>query len=245
MRNSMDLHPPCPHPIILISFRTKIASKIKPRNRPEHHEMLDSEQPKAATSGSDAAPVPGRQEPVTPLEPKAQDAEARTDEGSSAAVMRRDRDRPAGPNHSAQQVLGDTVARGAISKSTAVAAAAVAKNPVNASVLNPAHSNTQPLSIITSNPPEAPVAQYAEAAVGSAQNKQPMGGAEGMQSLRECPFQAGHPSGGSVTNDVDLSDDYIRSFLKVEVSHESCNMIRTIHNKLRSLVAEGISNVQI
>ena len=125
------------------------------------------------------------------------------------------------------------------------AAAAVAKNPVNASVLNPAHSNTQPLSIITSNPPEAPVAQYAEAAVGSAQNKQPMGGAEGIQSLRECPFQAGHPSGGSVTNDVDLSDDYIRSFLKVEVSHESCNMIRTIHNKLRSLVAEGISNVQI
>jgi hypothetical protein len=30
---------------------SKIASKIKPRNRPEHHEMLDSEQPKGGRGG--------------------------------------------------------------------------------------------------------------------------------------------------------------------------------------------------
>ena len=63
-----------------------------------------------------------------------------------------------------------------------------------------------------------------------ADGKQWRGGVGGIE--RECPFQSGHPIRGSATNDVDLSDVYIRSFLKVEVSHESCNMIRTINKQV-------------
>jgi hypothetical protein len=39
----------------------------------------------------------------------------------------------------------------------------------------------------------------------------------------------------------DMSDDYIRGFLKVEVSHESCNMIRLINTQLQALVKEGVA----
>jgi len=57
------------------------------------------------------------------------------------------------------------------------------------------------------------------------------------EDLRECPFQSGR---GQANNAKDLSDDYIRQMLQVEVSHESCNMIRTINGKLLQMVGEGV-----
>ena len=44
-----------------------------------------------------------------------------------------------------------------------------------------------------------------------------------------------------VSNSEDMTDEYIRGFLKVEVSHESCNMIRLINTQLQQLVSEGVA----
>jgi len=57
------------------------------------------------------------------------------------------------------------------------------------------------------------------------------------EDMPECPFQSGR---SQANNAKDLSDGYIRQILQVEVSHESCNMIRTINVKLLQLVGEGV-----
>ena len=56
--------------------------------------------------------------------------------------------------------------------------------------------------------------------------------------LREFHFHSGVGGRGCATSTHDLSDDYIRRVLKVDVSHESCNMIRTINKQLCQLVEE-------
>jgi hypothetical protein len=56
--------------------------------------------------------------------------------------------------------------------------------------------------------------------------------------LREFHFHSGVGGRGCATSTHDLSDDYIRRVLKVDVSHESCNMIRTIDKQLCQLFEE-------
>jgi hypothetical protein len=56
--------------------------------------------------------------------------------------------------------------------------------------------------------------------------------------LREFHFHSGVRGRGCAASTHDLSDDYIRGVLKVDVSHESCNMIRTIDKQMCQLVEE-------
>lgn len=98
------------------------------------------------------------------------------------------------------------------------------QNPSDPSSMPPAHEH-----MAVPPPPDTGVKERMKPAVFVSDDT----------ALRACPFQSGAGGRGSASNAEDLSDDYIRRILKVEVSHESCNMIRTINKQLRELVATG------
>ena len=125
-----------------------------------------------------------------------------------------------------------------IKSATAVAAAKLPADGKSAPApaVKPESEAPQPASsAATSLPPSEP-----RPSPGAAPEPPKPPKPQGAGGAAAGPQQSSRAGRGNITSTADLTDDYIRNVLKVEVSHESCNMIRTINTQLQKLKDEGV-----